>query len=264
MSAIIRAQNGYLIAIRAKEGVTPGVITVDGLSSQTTGVLFTSFSQTDSVAHQVSQTIGGPEYIFVFGDMLQDLSIGLVMYPRGCESNANSVLAAWKFYAEKRLRPGAVPIVNLTFAGINLRGLVVGFRANADTSGGAQVVHGNLILKGWAVTESNAPTGAGAPRPSAGNNLATGAGAGERRPTINPNQRVDSSGNVTTVWEDSDAGARRAKLATVTGVITGGGYPAVTSTSANRGTGGGYPAVPLLAVGRSFMEGARNPLGGGK
>jgi hypothetical protein len=154
MSAIIMAQNGMLVAVRAKEA-TPGLLSIEGLTAGTAGVLITSFSQSDNVAHQVTQTIGGPEYIFVFGDMLQDLSIGIVMYPKGCAGSVDSALAAWKFYSDKRLRPGSVQIVNLTFAGLTLRGLVVGLRTDADASTGTQVIRGTLILKGWAVTETS-------------------------------------------------------------------------------------------------------------
>jgi hypothetical protein len=163
---IIVPRQGTLVAVRS-EKATPGFLTVEGLKDTSQDILLTSFTQKAQVAHQVVQTIGGPEYLYVFGDMLQDLQVGVVVYAKSCEgSTAASYLKSWEYYTKNRLQPGKVQRLSISFAGVNLQGLLVGFSTQASVGGGFSVIQGTLSLRGWHVTASNGSNGASGTAPS--------------------------------------------------------------------------------------------------
>lgn len=157
MSVIILPsdQAGVLITIRSTKP-TPGLLTIEGLTGEAASVLVTSINLTARVAQQSLPTIGGPEYIYVFGDMLQDISVGLVVYAKPCpgQPGGSSFMTAWRFYSQNRLTPGKVDTVTLNFGGLSLRGLVIGFQVSAEAEAGSAVIRGTLLLKGWAPTEN--------------------------------------------------------------------------------------------------------------
>lgn len=157
-AAVLVPMNGNLVAVRTAKGavVVPGVVTVAGLNDKTSSaeVLVVGYRSNAEVAQQTVQSIGGPEYIFVFGDKLGDISIGIIMYPGSCGTDGNSAqfntyLKAWQFYTKNRMQPTKTTPVSLSFAGVSFSGLVTGFQSDADANQGYSVIHGNLMLKGW-------------------------------------------------------------------------------------------------------------------
>ena len=152
-AALFASDTGVLLVVKPPEGSTlrPGILTVEGLKGQTSvaNVVITSFSMQAAVAMQSTPTIGGPEYVCGFGDRMNDISVGIVVYPRGCTEQANGFLDAWKYYYENRVQPTKTKPVKLTFCGLTIKGLIREFGTVSEASQGTAVIQAKLRLMGW-------------------------------------------------------------------------------------------------------------------
>jgi hypothetical protein len=195
--AILVPRNGVLIAVpqpaNADGTVAPGLITIAGLKGGgvQTDILVTSFETEAAVAHQVTPSIGGPQYLFVFGDKLVDIAVGIVMYPGKCASGsataqAQGYLQAWQFYNSNRIQTNApVAPVAISYCGVNIVGLVVGFKsaAAAPSDAASSLIRGTLMLKGW-VPPENLP----------GSTSGSGGGSGSGSSSGNGNSGANGNG----------------------------------------------------------------------
>jgi hypothetical protein len=153
MTAILKPDNGRLVIVRSPEGATPAVLKIPGLNDGTTsaGVIITSFTLSASVAHQITPTVGGPEYVYVFGDSLGQATIGLVTYPNTCddEDNSGSFAKAWQYYMSNRMTPRQVKTLSLSFCGITIKGLLISFVNELNNQNGFAVIRGTMTLRAW-------------------------------------------------------------------------------------------------------------------
>jgi hypothetical protein len=153
MTAIFKPDNGRLVAVKSPQGASPAVLKIPGLNGGSTSanVIITSFSMTASVSHQITPTVGGPEYIYVFGDAIGEATIGIVVYPQTCENDENSsnFLQAWKYYMDNRLTPKKVKSISMTFCGVTIKGLLVAFNNELNNQNGFAVIRGQMSLRAW-------------------------------------------------------------------------------------------------------------------
>lgn len=152
MTAILKPDNGRLVVVKSPVGATPAVLKIPGLSDGTisSGVIITSFNMTASVAHQITPTVGGPEYVYVFGDSLGQATIGIVAYPNTCDGdNTGSFAKAWEYYMSNRMTPRQVKTLSLTFCGVTIKGLLVSFANELNNQNGFAVIRGTLTLRAW-------------------------------------------------------------------------------------------------------------------
>ena len=153
MSAIFTTAPGTLIAIRTQDTPTAALIKVAGLSD-TQNIIVTSLSVKAETAYQVSSTIGGPQYLFPFGDKLQEIAVGALVIPLSCPKETDGQTSAfsklWKFYYEKRISPDKIQAVKITFAGQTISGLVTAINADAAPQDGVPIVQCTIRMLGWA------------------------------------------------------------------------------------------------------------------
>lgn len=200
-TAILIPQNGTLVAISLAgtdgQGAIPALITVQGLkeTGSSAELLVTSFEHSAEVAQRVVPTIGGPEYLYVFGDKLHEIGIGVVMYPGKCgdagKEKSNGYSAAWKFYQDYRISPKQVRVVSVTFGSTQISGLVVGFKVTASASQGFAVIEGLLQLKGWVSPENQSNSGAAGAAPASS---ATPSPGDSNPDGYNPDAKVSPTG----------------------------------------------------------------------
>jgi hypothetical protein len=167
MSAIFTTAPGTLVAIQTADAPTAALIKVAGLSD-TQNIIITSLNVRAETAYQVASTIGGPQYLFPFGDKLQEIQVGALVVPLPCPKDAtsNNQTSAfnklWKFYYEKRISPDKIQSVKITFAGQTISGLVTAIQANAAPQDGVPIVQCTISMLGWAESTEEGATSAGA------------------------------------------------------------------------------------------------------
>lgn len=151
MAYIFYPYDGHVVVSRSPTTV-PAVLSV--ADAYLSGILITEFHQSGDVAHQVVQTVGGPEYAFVFGDVLQELSLSFITFAARCSggsqvSRSSGYATLLNFYNQKRATPKKLELITLTFLGVTIKGFLVGFEVSADVSNGSTVIRGSITLRGW-------------------------------------------------------------------------------------------------------------------
>lgn len=164
MSAIFTTAPGTLVAIQTSNAPTAALIKVQGVS-EVQNIIVTSLRVQAQTAYQVSSTIGGPQYLFPFGDRLQEISLGLLVVPLACQDSSDGQVSAfsrlWKFYYDKRISPSKIQAVKITFAGQTISGLVTSLQASAEPQEGVPLIQCQITLLGWAEsTEEQAASAA--------------------------------------------------------------------------------------------------------
>lgn len=151
MSAIFKSAPGVLVAVRSQGANAPsaGLLTIEGLQTGAQGVIITQFDSSERAAVQKQQSIGGPAYLYSFGQELSSMSCTLVAYPASCDGSSNGVTAGWSFYLQKRVAPNRVTPIRLTFGGITLYAFVIGMRTTVSAQQGMPVIGLTLEMVGW-------------------------------------------------------------------------------------------------------------------
>lgn len=136
-----------------------GILRIEGEGDQQLNaayhVIVHNFSVRNSVAFRSTPTIGGPNYIFAFGDNVASLSVSVTMFQgygclsEGQEQDLNGILSSFQFYANNRIMPTVAPLVKIVYGGVNITGFLVGF-SPASQGGGQRLVHQAVFeLIGW-------------------------------------------------------------------------------------------------------------------
>ena len=167
MSGVYKSSSkpGTIVVVRGQGGEeTPkqGIIQVEGESGQLTeteDIIIVAASMQQQVAYKTAPTIGGPEYLFVFGDRLSPLTINAILFQdsmcsEGAGSESNGVMSALKFYAKNRLTPGNAPLITVAYSGATFQGFLVGVSIDSQNQNGNQTHSASLQLIGWVDHES--------------------------------------------------------------------------------------------------------------
>ena len=109
------------------------------------GVIITSLNLGQRTNTQFQQSLENIIYVYSFGDLMGDLQISGIAFPRRCVDDKNGIQELMKFYKENRVSR-AVNHVQITFANEVIRGFLVGLSMNTlDVSSGAH--NFTLLLK---------------------------------------------------------------------------------------------------------------------
>lgn len=179
------AKPGTIVVVRGVGGEdqpAQAIVQVEGqdgslIANQDIIITRASFDQ--QVAFSTRPTIGGPEYLYVFGDKLSRITVSCILFQEGVclpgdeegssANQTNGVLSLMRFYARNRLTPGEAPIVTLAYNGVTIQGFLIQSAIESQSTRGRQAHGGRLTLLGWVDHESvgEANTDAGGTQASA-------------------------------------------------------------------------------------------------
>lgn len=154
-------QPGTLAAALMADAPTAGLLKVEGLPGAAEQILLLSMEIEAATAFQIATTIGGPQYMYPFGDKLQNISIGLMVVAQTCKSKdqESAFGKIWKFYYSNRITPEKLQKVKITYANQTIVGLVTSLKTTAQPENGVPIIHCALSLLGWVEDQGAASSG---------------------------------------------------------------------------------------------------------
>ena len=109
------------------------------------GALITKLNYGQRTNSQFQQSLDNTIYVYSFGDMMGDLTLAGLAFPRSCEGNDNGVNRILSYYEENRVSKN-VSTLQVTFASHVIKGYLVGI--NLSTLDPSSGLHNfTLLLK---------------------------------------------------------------------------------------------------------------------
>lgn len=147
MSAVMKSASGTLVVIRSSEGAGQAVISLPGFPPK--AAIYTSFGMSDRAAYQVSPTIGGPNYIYSFGQELSEITISLVTYSRSCDNSSGGLSSIIAYYQANRFSSKKPSPLSITLEGKTIKAFLVGMTSQVSAETGLALGRAQLQLLGW-------------------------------------------------------------------------------------------------------------------
>lgn len=175
MAAVFQSVPGTLVVLRRNtaedDEPVSGIVMLEGLNDQDLhDVIIVSMDYSEEVMAKVTATIGGPEYLFVFGDRLSGITVNALLFTGlGCDGpSQNGVMTLLRYYRENRLQVGRAAPIRIVYASAVIRGFLMGLKTRTvvDASG-LQATTATMQLIGW-VDESSIARDATSEAPLAG------------------------------------------------------------------------------------------------
>jgi len=146
---------GTILAVRAGGDAATGLVTVDGLSNSVEDVIITGITTQDEVAAKFTPTIGGPEYLYVFGDSLTKITVSLILFSgTGCLQGSTSTLDGLQsmraFYKNNRLSVDNIKLTKIGYGKSVINGFLQQMQIQSQiNAGGVQFNSCQISLLGW-------------------------------------------------------------------------------------------------------------------
>ncbi len=109
------------------------------------GALVTQLNYGQRTNTQFQQSLDNTIYVYSFGDLMGDLTLSGLVFPRSCDGSGNGIDQMQKYYSKNRVSK-KVETMQVTFASHVIKGYLVGLNmATVDVSSGMH--NFNLLLK---------------------------------------------------------------------------------------------------------------------
>lgn len=157
MSAIFTTAPGTILVAKsdASQDPRPALLSIDGIGGRiSAGVVASGINLQASVHSSLTPTVGGPSYLYVFGDAMMMITVHLTVFEwigcNGSGSDSSGIAKTLKYYEKNKIRPDKVNPVGLTYAGVKLNGLIKSVQMGTTIKHkGLQTSQAVLTMLGW-------------------------------------------------------------------------------------------------------------------
>ena len=144
-------KEGTLLHFTPAEGeggsASQALIEIEGVTKP---ALIVGFAMGDRAAIQVSPSIGGPYYLYSFGQELTNISASFIGFRKSCgttQSNGlNSLIA---FYDRSRVSPDRMEPITMVFSGVTIHAFVVSLSVQGSSGSTKGVFNVTVEMLGW-------------------------------------------------------------------------------------------------------------------
>lgn len=187
MAGIFGTAAGTLIPIRAPQGDGPqqALLTIEGLEGASQDIIITNFRKTSGTNVRMTPTIGGPYYLFSFGQKLTEMQMSIISFPNSCDGETQSYQKLLKFYQDTRISPENAKPIRITYAGITHWAFILGLSDEANASQGFPVIQATLRMAGW-VDEATVQSSGGGSSLAGGSSTPLPSSGGASLPSGSP------------------------------------------------------------------------------
>ncbi len=150
MTDFFVAKAGTVIKLASSDKVAEAVVSIDSLNGSGKSVIITSIAMDSQTSVQFSPTIGGPEYLYVFGERLSDTQVTFALYSNaGCdEGGDHGVTDFLNYYDNNKVTADKATPITIAYLGQTIKGFLIGCRVSTQTgSDGLPISTGTLTLK---------------------------------------------------------------------------------------------------------------------
>lgn len=160
-TAIFSTKEGTLLHAKSPEAQT-ALISVQGVTQP---AILTSFNMVDRAAIQTTPSIGGPFYLYSFGQELSTIEASFVGFTRGCNGDEGGLSSLIAFYEKNKVDPTSIEPVEIVLAGTTIHAFVVGMSVSGNAGNASSVFTVTFSMLGWkdpsTLSESNSTPVAG-------------------------------------------------------------------------------------------------------
>lgn len=157
MSAIFTTAPGTIVVAKsdAAQDPRPALLSIDGIGGRiSAGVIASGINLQASVHSSLTPTVGGPSYLYVFGDAMMMVTVHLTVFEwLGCSgsgSDNSGIAKTLKYYETNKIRSDRVSPVGLTYAGVKLNGLIKSIQMGTTIQHkGLQTSQAAMTMLGW-------------------------------------------------------------------------------------------------------------------
>jgi hypothetical protein len=129
MADVFNSREGY-VAVVPGQSVVPGRIKIGGFAPRAAMISGIDYDQKTN--QQFQHTLDGSVYIYVFGDLMGNVTIEGRSFPLRCGEEVSGLSEVFKFYAEKRASKNA-DLVQVSIGEEPISGFLTAIRVRSQS-----------------------------------------------------------------------------------------------------------------------------------